>query len=825
MLQGLCEDLAARGLRARSVQYPLGDLPGAIEAVRTAAREERTSGLRLVAYGESAGASLVAVLAGHGEVDAAVAAAGPTDLSAWAPPEFWLQAGLSSSAAIEEAAPLSHATSEAAPTLVLHSDADPVVPFDHGTALACALPGARLLERGGGHVPGLWRDTVADWLDAQATRLATGARGLEDPLSYGHAVRRGPDGPARRSPARARSMHPTALPSPRTSAAWRRARTASWWCSTAPAHGFMCTTRMAPGCAASAAGATTPASCACRSPSPWTARAGSRSPTPGTVVSWCSMRTVPSRARSRPASTRHAGSRPMTSWDSGRQWAIELWHIDAAGTLVDDAAVAVGGEPVQRPRRARAGPGRRALGGGARRRPRAAHHGRRRRRPRRRRARLGAGPAARARRTRRGADGSLLVADLGNRRIVRFDAAGEPDGAFAFGRLGVPALGLGLGVDGAEPFSRRAGTPSCGSIRIGSPRRCERCASVAFPWPTAVGLDASGSAAPFGSIERYEWDLDGDGTFERDTGAESTTTIVIDKPGTIDVGVRTTSARGAQDEEHVAVTCSGALRPSQRLRRRHPRRRHHHRRHHHHRARAATPAGPALGADQRQRRLHPVARRHAERRLAAVCAHADGRPHARSPLGPAGRPGRADPLAVGSRRQPGRTTAGPCAVRVRHVDRGRRDPAGHARAGPAGGRAPAGAAPPGSDRTRRRAAPAADRRLRSPHPFGPGARARLRPRCAPGARPTPPRGASVPPDAWLPVGLAHGGACARGCARARPRARPGGNVSPWHRAARGPGVPGPLRYPRDRATAIALACAEGRSQSTAGARSGMIRAR
>jgi hypothetical protein len=40
-----------------------------------------------------------------------------------------------------------------------------------------------------------------------------------------------------------------------------------------------------------------------------------------------------------------------------------------------------------------------------------------------------------------------------------------------------------------------------------------------------VTLDASGSSDPGGgSIVRYEWDLDGDGTFERDTGATPTTT-------------------------------------------------------------------------------------------------------------------------------------------------------------------------------------------------------------------------------------------------------------------------------------------------------------
>ncbi|MDQ5807705.1 MAG: PKD domain-containing protein, partial [Actinomycetota bacterium] len=59
----------------------------------------------------------------------------------------------------------------------------------------------------------------------------------------------------------------------------------------------------------------------------------------------------------------------------------------------------------------------------------------------------------------------------------------------------------------------------------------------------AVQIDASASFVELGNIERFEWDLDGDGTFELDSGADSTvehTFGVGDRP----VAVRVTGDRG-----------------------------------------------------------------------------------------------------------------------------------------------------------------------------------------------------------------------------------------------------------------------------------------
>jgi PKD domain/Beta-propeller repeat len=69
----------------------------------------------------------------------------------------------------------------------------------------------------------------------------------------------------------------------------------------------------------------------------------------------------------------------------------------------------------------------------------------------------------------------------------------------------------------------------------------------------AVTFDATTSTAPNG-IAKYEWDTDGDGTFERDTGNTSTTTQTYFVAGTINVGVRVTDNAG------LTSTASTALR-------------------------------------------------------------------------------------------------------------------------------------------------------------------------------------------------------------------------------------------------------------------------
>jgi hypothetical protein len=68
------------------------------------------------------------------------------------------------------------------------------------------------------------------------------------------------------------------------------------------------------------------------------------------------------------------------------------------------------------------------------------------------------------------------------------------------------------------------------------------------PNPALVGrtvaFDAGASSDAGGPVTRYEWDLDGDGTFETDTGAIATASRAYALPQTITVQLRVTDALG-----------------------------------------------------------------------------------------------------------------------------------------------------------------------------------------------------------------------------------------------------------------------------------------
>ncbi len=61
----------------------------------------------------------------------------------------------------------------------------------------------------------------------------------------------------------------------------------------------------------------------------------------------------------------------------------------------------------------------------------------------------------------------------------------------------------------------------------------------------SVTLNGSGSHYANGSIVKYEWDLNGDGTYETSTGSTPTTSTTFANPGTYTVGLRVTDSDGA----------------------------------------------------------------------------------------------------------------------------------------------------------------------------------------------------------------------------------------------------------------------------------------
>jgi PKD repeat protein len=70
----------------------------------------------------------------------------------------------------------------------------------------------------------------------------------------------------------------------------------------------------------------------------------------------------------------------------------------------------------------------------------------------------------------------------------------------------------------------------------------------------AVSFDGSGSSDSDGSVARYEWDFDGDGTYETDAGTAATTSHTYAEAGTYPVGLRVTDDDGATDEVSHDVT-------------------------------------------------------------------------------------------------------------------------------------------------------------------------------------------------------------------------------------------------------------------------------
>ena len=80
-----------------------------------------------------------------------------------------------------------------------------------------------------------------------------------------------------------------------------------------------------------------------------------------------------------------------------------------------------------------------------------------------------------------------------------------------------------------------------------------------------VALDGAGSSDAGTGIVRYEWDLDGDGAFERDTGATATTAQTFVDPGTFAVQLRVSDRAGlsavARIDQRITAENRGSEQP------------------------------------------------------------------------------------------------------------------------------------------------------------------------------------------------------------------------------------------------------------------------
>ena len=77
--------------------------------------------------------------------------------------------------------------------------------------------------------------------------------------------------------------------------------------------------------------------------------------------------------------------------------------------------------------------------------------------------------------------------------------------------------------------------------------------------PLLVNFDASGSSDFDGTVDMYEWDLDGDGTFESNTGSTPTNSFTYTTDGTYDPAVRVTDNDGGTDTASISETGGGTI--------------------------------------------------------------------------------------------------------------------------------------------------------------------------------------------------------------------------------------------------------------------------
>jgi PKD repeat protein len=104
------------------------------------------------------------------------------------------------------------------------------------------------------------------------------------------------------------------------------------------------------------------------------------------------------------------------------------------------------------------------------------------------------------------------------------------------------------------------GATATRSVKV-TVHRAPTAAFTTSPAPAVAGtpvtFDGSGSGDDE-PIAKYEWDLDGDGTFETDSAAEPTTTKTFADPATLTVRLRVTDSHGVQDVLAQALTVEPA---------------------------------------------------------------------------------------------------------------------------------------------------------------------------------------------------------------------------------------------------------------------------
>ena len=112
----------------------------------------------------------------------------------------------------------------------------------------------------------------------------------------------------------------------------------------------------------------------------------------------------------------------------------------------------------------------------------------------------------------------------------------------------------------------RAGNSATNATRSFSYTSAPHAGLTVSPNPALAGatitLNASTSSDREGPIASYAFDLDGDGTFEKDNGTSSTTTTTFPAAGTFKVGVKVTDGVGQTDQTSADVKVNAQAIPA-----------------------------------------------------------------------------------------------------------------------------------------------------------------------------------------------------------------------------------------------------------------------
>jgi PKD repeat protein len=152
-------------------------------------------------------------------------------------------------------------------------------------------------------------------------------------------------------------------------------------------------------------------------------------------------------------------------------------------------------------------------------------------------------------------DGSIVKYewDLDGNGTYETSTGTTPSASRTFSSEGEATLGLRVtdNLTGTDTTTRK--------IKVGP--QPPTASFTANPNPAVVGgsihFDASLSSDSDGTIVKYEWDLDGNGSYETDSGATAAVDRVYGTPGTFDIGLRVSDNSGKTATKSVPVTING----------------------------------------------------------------------------------------------------------------------------------------------------------------------------------------------------------------------------------------------------------------------------